>query len=347
CPFVRLYLGQRTGRARDVQVARGLARPAGRVRAGRDAARARRDVHDGRIRASSRVGALDVRGCGGARARCRGGGAGALPPSAGAHGRRGGSLPRGSSCAREEPWRHAAGSRGRGRHDAGGLVFYKVSQEDTMLRSTLRSTLRSKPYATHIAMLLAAASFALPAVARAQNMVQNGQIDPQTAVRLGKLFGAQYAVTGAFISDPHGKAILTAHTIDVETSQIANPNSVNGTTDDVLGMIAQLSSRLASNLNLAPKPGAARRTGDAGTGAKSEPAQSGAPASKAVETFAKPVAEEAMKIKLDPATVRVYSSAIDEADKKNKAKATDLFRQVLAKYPKFEPAQRQLDRLTH
>ncbi|HXT18439.1 MAG TPA: CsgG/HfaB family protein [Gemmatimonadaceae bacterium] len=275
-----------------------------------------------------------------------------------------------------------------------------------MLRSTLRSTLRSKPYATHIAMLLAAASFALPAVARAQdnrpvvvvftfdnssmgpghadfegirtavqdllitdmasntkirlidrariaevlqeqNMVQNGQIDPQTAVRLGKLFGAQYAVTGAFISDPHGKAILTAHTIDVETSQIANPNSVNGTTDDVLGMIAQLSSRLASNLNLAPKPGAARRTGDAGTGAKSEPAQSGAPASKAVETFAKPVAEEAMKIKLDPATVRVYSSAIDEADKKNKAKATDLFRQVLAKYPKFEPAQRQLDRLTH
>src|SRR6185503_18384661 len=258
CPFVRLYLGQRTGRARDVQVARGLARPAGRVRAGRDAARARRDVHDGRIRASSRVGALDVRGCGGARARCRGGGAGALPPSAGAHGRRGGSLPRGSSCAREEPWRHAAGSRGRGRHDAGGLVFYKVSQEDT----TLRSTLRSKPYATHIAMLLAAASFALPAVARAQdnrpvvvvftfdnssmgpghadfegirtavqdllitdmasntkirlidrariaevlqeqNMVQNGQIDPQTAVRLGKLFGAQYAVTGAFISDPH------------------------------------------------------------------------------------------------------------------------------------------------
>src|SRR5215210_6522201 len=29
-----------------------------------------------------------------------------------------------------------------------------------------------------------------------QNMVRGGQIDPQTAVKVGKIFGAQYAITG-------------------------------------------------------------------------------------------------------------------------------------------------------
>jgi TolA-binding protein len=52
-----------------------------------------------------------------------------------------------------------------------------------------------------------------------------------------------------------------------------------------------------------------------------------------------------MKTKLDAATMRLYSRALDEIDAKNAAKATELLRQVVGKYPDFEPARRNLDKL--
>src|SRR4051812_15754464 len=60
-----------------------------------------------------------------------------------------------------------------------------------------------------------------------QNLAKNGQIDPTTAVRLGKILGAQYAVTGGFMSDGKGSVILTGRTIDIETTQIANPQKIS------------------------------------------------------------------------------------------------------------------------
>lgn len=188
-----------------------------------------------------------------------------------------------------------------------------------------------------------------------QNMVKANQIDPQTAVRLGKILGAQYAVTGGFMSDASGRAVLTGRTIDIETTQIGNPEKIEGKASDVMGMIQQLSSKLGSGMNLAPKPG--RRVGDAGEAQKSAPAQSGqpaaaparqaaAPASSGVEQFAKPVSEKARQVKLDGATLKLYSNGLDEMDKKNKAKAKQLFEQVVAKYPDFEPAQNQLKKLS-
>lgn len=188
-------------------------------------------------------------------------------------------------------------------------------------------------------------------VLQEQNMVKGSQIDPATAVRLGKIMGAQYAVTGGFLSDGHGKAVLTGRTIDMETTQIANPEKIEGKSDDVLGMIGQLSTKLAANMKLDPKPG--RRVGDAGDAAKSTPAQSGAPAAASapaknaehVEQFAKAVSTKSMQVKLDAATLKLYSSALDEMDKRNKTKAKELLNQVLAKYKDFEPAQRQLDKL--
>jgi len=105
-----------------------------------------------------------------------------------------------------------------------------------------------------------------------QSMVRGGQIDPQTAVKVGKILGAQYAITGGFMADKSGAAVLTGRTIDIETTQIANPQKITGKSEDVLGLIAQLSSKIGSDMSLAPKSG--RRSGDAGD-AKSGPAQSG------------------------------------------------------------------------
>jgi hypothetical protein len=99
---------------------------------------------------------------------------------------------------------------------------------------------------------------------------------------------------------------------------------------------------------LAPK--SVRRSGDAGDG--SRPRQSGGPTgskSAQAETYAKvlppSVVEKTMKTKLDAATMKLYSKALDEMDANNKAKAVDLLKQVKAKSPEFEPAQRNLDKL--
>lgn len=189
-----------------------------------------------------------------------------------------------------------------------------------------------------------------------QNMVKGGQIDPQTAIRLGKIMGAQYAVTGGWIADKDGKAIITGRTIDMETSQIGNPQKIEGKTDNVLAMIADLSAKLNGNLNLAPKPGApARKVGDAGEApTKGQPVQSGntaaketkAPAAPAIEQYAKAQSEKSKAIKPDAATLKVYSAALDEMDKKNTAKAKQLLQQVLAKYDGWEPAERQLKKIS-
>jgi hypothetical protein len=127
-------------------------------------------------------------------------------------------------------------------------------------------------------------------------------------------------------------------------------------TDDVLALVTEMSAKLTSEIKLDSKPG--RRVGDAGDGAKSGPSaaapaatpkQSGAPAASPamqIETYAKPISPRAMKAKLDIGTMKVYSNALDQIDKKNPAKATELLKQVLAKFPDFEPAQRNLDKLS-
>ena len=111
-----------------------------------------------------------------------------------------------------------------------------------------------------------------------------------------------------------------------------------------------MSAKLNSEIKLEQKPG--RRIGDAGDAAKSGPApkQTGTPtASKQsqIETYAKPVSPRVMKTKLDIGTMKIYSNALDEMDRKNSAKAAELFKQVLTKFPDFEPAQRNLDKLAN
>jgi TolB-like protein len=199
-----------------------------------------------------------------------------------------------------------------------------------------------------------------------QNLAKTGQVDQTTAVRIGKILGAQYAVTGGFMSDGKGTAVMTGRTIDIETTQIINPQKIQGKTDNVLGLIADLSSKVSSNMNLAPKPGAGRPSG----AQKSDPPKSDAPKSNApkssgqagaaqsgktspaasataVDSFAhapsNPAALRATK--LDVARMKIYSNALDEMDQKHYAQAKVLFTQVLNDFPDFEPAKRQLDKL--
>lgn len=187
-----------------------------------------------------------------------------------------------------------------------------------------------------------------------QNLSKTGQVDAATAVRLGKILGAQYAVTGGFLSDGKGSAVLTARTIDIETTQIANPQKIMGKTDDILGLINQVTTAVSSHMNLAPKPGVTRHSETGESSSKPAPAQAGHPSTPAArpapaqaELYRKPLSKpEAMKVKLDVPTMKLYSNALDELDRNNTTKARQLFQQVLDKYPGFEPAQRNLQELS-
>jgi TolB-like protein len=201
----------------------------------------------------------------------------------------------------------------------------------------------------------------IQAVLDEQKLTKDGAIDPTTAVRLGKILGAHYVIYGGFMNAPGG-AVLTAHTTDMETSQIQNPIKVTGNPSDVMGLIGQMSSKVGA-LKLEAKPG--RRVGDAGTapattptsapatgaqqsgGAKPTAEKESSPVRQAekVETFAKAIAPAAKTTKLDVVAANLYASALDELDNKRPAKAAALFQQVLAKAPGFPPAEEHLKKL--
>jgi TolB-like protein len=198
-----------------------------------------------------------------------------------------------------------------------------------------------------------------------QNLTKQGSIDPQTAIRLGKIVGAQYMITGGFMSDGRGNFVLTARTINVETSQIGNPTRINTKGDDVLGMIAQLSAKMTAEMKIP-----ALSVGQAGvTGATpaSLPAQAAAPAQDHAQHVAagkdttkpaqaKPAANpaaakptqqvaQAKRPKMDMKTAMLYSKALEEEDAGNKARAVELYRQVNVVFPNYAPVERKINAL--
>ncbi|HUX35194.1 MAG TPA: CsgG/HfaB family protein [Gemmatimonadaceae bacterium] len=160
-------------------------------------------------------------------------------------------------------------------------------------------------------------------VLQEQNLVKQGAVDPQTAVRVGKLLGAQYMVTGGFMSDGRGTMVLTARSINVETGAITNPQRVQSRTDDVLGLIAQLSGKVSKDMKLPAM--------DHGMGAMDN--------KKMGDVGAKP------QQKMDLRTAMLYAKALDAKDSGDNAKAVTLFRQVLDKFPDYTPAKQNLKKV--
>jgi len=184
-----------------------------------------------------------------------------------------------------------------------------------------------------------------------QGLTKSGAIDPQTAIKLGKIIGAQYMITGGFMSDGRGTYVLTARAINVQTSAISNPVRLTSKGDDVLGLMSQLSAKLNTDMKLS-----ALRVGDAGASAQpaGQPAAAAQPSSSAPATSAvasKPAeprgAPKAAKPrKMDMRTAMLYSKALEEEDAGNRTKAVELYRQVVNKFPEYAPAQQKIAKLS-
>jgi TolB-like protein len=151
-----------------------------------------------------------------------------------------------------------------------------------------------------------------------QKLVGADQVDRATAVRVGKLLGAQHMIFGGFMADPKGNFRIDARAVNVETGAIEFTDRVQDRSDNVLALVGQLATRLNSGLKL---PGSATRTGDAGgPGAQ----QAGAPTTT----------------KLPMRLAVMYGKALDMADRGDKARAVELFGAVLKEFPDYAPARR-------
>ncbi len=196
-----------------------------------------------------------------------------------------------------------------------------------------------------------------------QNLVKEKTIDPQTAVRLGKIVGAQYMITGMFMSDSKGTLNLTARVINVETSAITNAMRLPSKGDDVLGLINQLSTKLNTEMKLAALPvgqggathGAAPASNASATSANApSPAApavaNAAPQSKAANAEPRATGQVAQASKtsrkMDMKTAMLYSKALEEEDAGNKSKALELYRQVNVAFPEFAPVTTKIKKLS-
>lgn len=165
-------------------------------------------------------------------------------------------------------------------------------------------------------------------VLQEQNLIKQGSIDPATAVRLGKILGVQYMITGGFMSDGRGHVVATGRSINVSTTQVSNPVKVQGSDKDVLGVMNQLADKITAEMKLP-----ALETGNnMGMNAPAKPAEE-----KKVATT---------NVKMDLRTAMLYSKALDAQDSGDKAKAAELFRQVVSKFPDYSPAKDHLAKVT-
>lgn len=203
----------------------------------------------------------------------------------------------------------------------------------------------------------------IQALVTEQGLVKSGAIDPQTAIRLGKIIGAQYMITGGFMSDGRGSYVLTARAINVETSQITSPTRITSKGDDVLALMNLLSTKLNTEMKLP-----ALRVGDAGSmgatpagqPASAAPAVTPVTVAEAKPADAKPatakpaeskpsmqVAQAKSTRKMDMKTAMLYSKALEEEDAGNKAKAVELYRQVDVKFPDYAPVRKKISSLSN
>ena len=154
-----------------------------------------------------------------------------------------------------------------------------------------------------------------------QKLSTDGKVDGESAVKVGKLVGAHYMVTGGFVTDRSGRMRFTARVFNTETSLIifpaaGGPNGVvDGKIEDFMALVVQLAAKINDGAKLPAMPA---RVGEARREA------------------AKKVPYEA---------IALYSKGLAAKDAGNKAEAVTLFRKSLDKFPSFDKAEAELKKL--
>lgn len=91
-------------------------------------------------------------------------------------------------------------------------------------------------------------------------------VDPQTAVKIGRLLNAQYLVLGGFVVDPKETMTLTSRVVEVETGLIKSSTKVTGKGQDVFELVSKLTVALSPLLNISAPKGRDRSSDTADQG---------------------------------------------------------------------------------
>ena len=154
----------------------------------------------------------------------------------------------------------------------------------------------------------------LQALLEEQNLANSGRVDQSTAVRIGKVLGAQHLVMGAFVIDPRQNMRIDLRSVNTETSQVEYVESVTGKADQLLSLVDQLGRKVNTGLHLPP-----------------------------VAFHVKPITEQtAAKPPEQFRAVMLMSRALERQDRGDKAGAVALYKQALDADPGFERAKVRL-----
>lgn len=148
-----------------------------------------------------------------------------------------------------------------------------------------------------------------------QNLGRTDNIDPESAVRIGRVLGAGHMIFGTYVTDFRNNMRLDVRAVDVETSRIVYTETVTDKTDNFMAMISRIAEKANAGMKLPEMPRQAR---DASS-------------------------DRARKLPFQVAML--YSRAIAEQDRGNTAGAVQLYRAVIEKFPEYEPAERALKKL--
>ena len=93
----------------------------------------------------------------------------------------------------------------------------------------------------------------LAAVLKEQELAYRALSETKTAVRVGRLLGADMIIVGG-IMVVDGKPVMSAHVADVNTTQVVTSRKVTGEADEVLALSFKLASELARSLDVKLDP---------------------------------------------------------------------------------------------
>ena len=145
-----------------------------------------------------------------------------------------------------------------------------------------------------------------------QHLGTTGQVDPQTAAKIGKLVGARYIITGIFV-DFYGDFRVDLRLVNTETSEIIKVESDRMQRDHLFDIIRSLATRLMKDVNLPALP--------------------------------KSVSDQRMSRQVPTEALTYYSRALLYQDRGQKDKAIDMYNKALAVFPEYAEAQTGLQRV--
>lgn len=152
----------------------------------------------------------------------------------------------------------------------------------------------------------------LRAILDEQGLVAAGRVDPRTAAQVGRLVGARYVVTGAFM-DVYGTFRLDGRIVDVETGEILKTEEVRDQRQNIYQLLVDLAGRITQGVSLPPLQVA--------------------------------VAEQRRSREIPVEAVTLFSRAQVFEDGGRHEQAIELYRQIAQRFPEMTEAREALRQL--